>query len=205
MSRKRRAKVYVVWKGRRPGIYETWEQARAQVEGFPGARFKAYPNRAAAEAAWQVDSGQGSPAAWTLASAAVRTPAIAVDAAAPGPTGPAWYRGVVLYPDGRTEEVFRVGPLPGLTANAGEFLALVHALQWLQEQGLDWPVYSDSRIARGWLAQGRARTRHRPTAGPAARALAQAEAWLAQHGIPNPVLTWQTQAWGEIPADFGNK
>jgi len=81
----------------------------------------------------------------------------------------------------------------------------VHGLRWLQAQGLDWPIYSDSRIARGWLAQGRARTRHRPAAGPAAGALDEAEAWLALHGVPNPVEVWDTATWGENPADFGHK
>lgn len=201
----RRRKVYVVWKGRRPGVYDSWDEARAQVEGFADARYKAYPSRAAAEAAFRRGLSAGQPPAWALVPHGPRTPALAVDAAAPGPQGPATYRGVALYPDGRTQEVFRVGPLPGLTANAGEFLALVHALRWLTQQGLDWPVYTDSRIARGWLTQGRARTRHRPQRGPGAQALRQAEAWLARHGIPRAVLPWDTRAWGEIPADFGHK
>lgn len=34
--------AYVVFVGRIPGIYETWEECNAQVHGYPGARFKGY-------------------------------------------------------------------------------------------------------------------------------------------------------------------
>src|SRR5262245_37985102 len=51
MSKK--AKFYVVWKGRRTGIFTTWEQAKAQVDGFTGAQYKAFDTRAQAEAAFQ--------------------------------------------------------------------------------------------------------------------------------------------------------
>lgn len=36
-------KFYVVWRGREPGIYNTWEQCQAQVHGFPAAKFKSFP------------------------------------------------------------------------------------------------------------------------------------------------------------------
>ena len=33
----------------------------------------------------------------------------------------------------------------------------------------------------------------------------RAVAWLASNVITNPILTWDTPVWGEIPADFGRK
>ena len=33
----------------------------------------------------------------------------------------------------------------------------------------------------------------------------RAEKWLAANTYKNEILKWQTQAWGEIPADFGRK
>ncbi len=33
----------------------------------------------------------------------------------------------------------------------------------------------------------------------------RAEKWLAVNTITNPVLKWETEHWGEIPADFGRK
>ncbi len=43
-------KVYAVKKGRVPGIYETWEEARSQVDGFAGAVYKSFPSREEADA-----------------------------------------------------------------------------------------------------------------------------------------------------------
>ncbi len=43
-------KFYAVRKGRTNGIYESWDEARAQVEGFKGAEFKGFMTREDAEA-----------------------------------------------------------------------------------------------------------------------------------------------------------
>jgi ATP-dependent DNA helicase PIF1 len=45
-----KAKVYAVAAGRKPGLYETWEEARDQVASFPGAMFKGFPTVEEAEA-----------------------------------------------------------------------------------------------------------------------------------------------------------
>ena len=37
------------------------------------------------------------------------------------------------------------------------------------------------------------------------RLVAQADHWLQTHTFSNPILTWDTPRWGEIPADFGRK
>ena len=41
-------KFYAVRKGRHPGIYTTWSDCEAQVKGFPGAIYKAFPTKAQA-------------------------------------------------------------------------------------------------------------------------------------------------------------
>ena len=33
----------------------------------------------------------------------------------------------------------------------------------------------------------------------------RAENWLKENTFKNPILKWETKAWGEIPADFGRK
>ena len=38
----KKQKYYVVWKGRRTGIFNTWDEAAAQVNGFAGAQFKSF-------------------------------------------------------------------------------------------------------------------------------------------------------------------
>jgi ribonuclease HI len=35
--------------------------------------------------------------------------------------------------------------------------------------------------------------------------IARAEHWLQTHDFKNPIIKWDTQKWGEVPADFGRK
>ena len=41
----RKQKFYVVWKGRKPGIYTLWDDCEVQVKGFDGAQYKAFESR----------------------------------------------------------------------------------------------------------------------------------------------------------------
>ena len=43
-------KIYAVKKGRTPGIYMTWDDCKAQVDGFPGAEYKSFQDPADAAA-----------------------------------------------------------------------------------------------------------------------------------------------------------
>lgn len=45
-------KYYVVWVGKKPGIYMNWSECQLQVNGFEGAKFKAYESKAEAELAY---------------------------------------------------------------------------------------------------------------------------------------------------------
>lgn len=49
------AKYYVVWKGRKPGVYSNWASCAEQVMGFPNARYKGYTDRDEAYAAYRKD------------------------------------------------------------------------------------------------------------------------------------------------------
>ncbi len=46
-------KFYVVWQGRKPGIYTDWNQCKQQVEKFPGARYKSFLTFSEAQAAFK--------------------------------------------------------------------------------------------------------------------------------------------------------
>ena len=35
--------------------------------------------------------------------------------------------------------------------------------------------------------------------------IARAEKWLQENTYITPILKWETDVWGEIPADFGRK
>ena len=104
-------------------------------------------------------------------------------------------------------ELFHVGPLEQGTNNIGEFLALVHGLAYLQQQDSDIPIYSDSRNAILWIKQKKCKTKLAPNAAnaPIFDLIARAERWLHTHVYANAIIKWDTEKWGEIPADFGRK
>ena len=135
---------------------------------------------------------------------AVNANALAVDAACSGNPGPMEYRGIDL----RTgQEVFHFGPVHG-TNNIGEFLAIVHALALLKQQGLSMSIYSDSRNALLWVKARKCRTKlqRTPRTEQLFQLIERAERWLAQNDYSStPLLKWQTKEWGEVPADFGRK
>ena len=45
-------KFYVVWKGRKRGIFSSWKECSAQVSGYTDAQFMAFESRALAEQAF---------------------------------------------------------------------------------------------------------------------------------------------------------
>ena len=136
----RARKYYVVWEGRAPGIYDSWEEARLQVEGFPDAKYRSYDSQEEATRAFRGNAREEMALyrqmaarraeAVNYAAMNIRGDAIAVDGACSRNPGPTEYRGVSV---GTGRELFRVGP------------------------------------------------------------------------IRNPLLKWDTENWGEIPADFGRK
>ncbi len=129
---------------------------------------------------------------------------IAVDAASSGNPGRMEYRGV----DTQTGKLlFHQGPYQQGTNNVGEFLALVHGLAYLKKQGSDRAIYSDSRIAIGWVRKKKCGTKLAPHSSNKIlfELIARAETWLKSNTYKTPVLKWETKAWGEIPADFGRK
>lgn len=203
-------KYYVVWKGRKTGIFSNWEEAEAQVKGYEGAQYKSFGLLSEATEAFSRDyeTYRGSPSSrgrWKTASVKPVLPCICVDAACSGPPGPVEYRGISL-PDGR--EIFCKGPFPRGTNNIGEFLAIVHALTWLSKQDRKMPVYSDSQTAIAWVNTGEAKTKldHDAISAPLFALIHSAENWLAENKLEDDaVQKWDTDMWGEIPADFGRK
>ena len=130
--------------------------------------------------------------------------AIAVDAACSGNPGAMEYRGVYLA-DGK--EIFHYGPVHG-TNNIGEFLAIVHGLALLKQKGLDnMPIYSDSVNAQLWVRKHQCKTTlvRNDQTDKLYQMIERAEAWLRNNTYKNPIIKWQTDKWGEIPADFGRK
>ena len=114
------------------------------------------------------------------------------------------YRGVIA--DTGTQ-LFHRGPYEAGTNNIGEFLAIVLGLAYLKVNNLPWALYSDSKTAISWVRQKQCKTKIEWNAKN--RKLLEdvriAEKWLHENTWTTPIYKWDTEHWGEIPADFGRK
>ena len=209
-------KFYVVWQGRNPGIYSSWEACRKEVEGCNGAKFKGFPDQLSAETAFSEgpDEYWGKDVAPVIdiskAAEQPLSPAIAVDAACAGNPGKMEYQGVFV--DFGTQpatkvSLFKSPVFENGTNNIGEFLAIVHALAWQKQKHTQYPIYSDSVNAQLWVRQKKCKTKLQPNAKNEYlfQLIERAEKWLNENPIEVPILKWKTEIWSEIPADFGRK
>lgn len=217
-------KYYVVWQGREPGIYDSWHDCEKQVKGV-AAQFKSFESREEAEAAFKqpysasitskastsgkTDTGvlfvdeNGMTA---IKPGTVNPPvldALAVDAACSGNPGVMEYQGVYVA---SRKQLFHYRAEKG-TNNIGEFLALVHGLSYLKKHNLHQILYSDSVNAIGWVRQKQCKSKLPITADTAELwdYIHRAENWLRTNTYTTEIRKWDTDQWGEIPADFGRK
>ncbi len=205
----KKQKFYVVWKGMKPGIYDNWEDAKSQVFGFEGAQYKSFESMMEAQYAFKngfVASIKSSNQAPTITtSKTIDYNSISVDAASSGNPGRMEYQGVIT----KTKElIFHKGPFEYSTNNIGEFLALVHALAFLKQQGKDdVAIYTDSKTAITWVRNKAIKsTLERNHKNEDSFELVdRAVLWLQNNTYKNPIIKWETEVWGEIPADFGRK
>jgi ribonuclease HI len=174
MARKDAKKHYAVVKGRVPGIYTDWAEAKRHVIGYPGAVYKGFATEA--EARDFMDGG--APAA----RAPRRPPAAAdrdvsgrlviyTDGGAEGNPGPGGYGAVILGRDGPVE---LSGGFRRTTNNRMELMACIAALDYL-EAPTAVALHSDSAYvvngmelgwARGWRARGWVKGDGKPALNP---------------------------------------
>lgn len=207
-------KYYVIWKGKETGVFSSWDKVKKLVQGYEGAKYKSFLNKEEATKAskkkYSDYQGKGIPKK-TLSNAdkarygvPIKN-SLTVDAACSGNPGKMEYRGVLHH---NNQEVFKMGPFKNGTNNIGEFLALVHGISLLKKKGLhSLPIYSDSKIAMSWVKKKTCRTNIAFDASNSdlLTLIHRAEKWLKENSFRNPILKWETKAWGEIPADFGRK
>ena len=209
----KKQKFYVVWYGNPAGIFDSWKECQLSIKGVTGAQYKSFLTFAEAKKAYNKEYADfkgkntkkktltkeqlekiGDPNLYT----------ISVDAASSGNPGKMEYRGV----DTQThKQLFHQGPFLQGTNNVGEFLALVHGLAYLKQQKSDRNIYSDSKIAIGWVKKKKCNTKLKRTAKNKKifELVARAENWLKKNPYKTTIIKWETKAWGEIPADFGRK
>ena len=223
----KKQKYYVVWQGKKPGIYSDWDECRKQVQGVQGAQYKGFDSMAEAEAASRlpyssvvkvetgerrVESGKSlalviDENGITVVKPGTDNPpildALAVDAACSGNPGVMEYQGI--YIPTRTR-VFHYRAEKG-TNNIGEFLAIVHGLSYLKKHHLNQIIYSDSVNAISWVRQKVCKSKLVEDASTAELwdYIHRAENWLRTNSYTTEIRKWDTDHWGEIPADFGRK
>jgi ribonuclease HI len=221
MSKKQ--KYYVVWQGNTPGIYNNWEECKEQVVGVSAAQYKSFESREEAEAAFHrpYDEVKGHKVAshnkecivgvdengmTVVKPGCVDGPildSLAVDAACSGNPGVMEYQGVYVA---NRQQIFHYKAPVG-TNNIGEFLAIVHGLSYLKKHGLSQIIYSDSVNAINWVKRKECRTKLPLTEQTMElwNYIRRAEAWLQNNSYTTEIRKWDTDHWGEIPADFGRK
>lgn len=208
----KKQKYYVVWFGNPAGIFDSWKECKRSINGVAGAQYKSFETFAEAKKAFNKEYAdyKGKSTKKTLSKEQLKLIgepnlySIAVDAASSGNPGIMEYRGV----DTQTrKQLFHQGPFQQGTNNVGEFLALVHGLAFLKKHNSDRIIYSDSKIAIGWVKKKKCNTKLKWTEKNKTlfELVERAEEWLKKNSYITKIVKWETKAWGEIPADFGRK
>lgn len=211
---KTKKKYYTVWKGHHTGVFDSWDDCKAQIKDFKGAQYKSFSTFEAAKKAYKEGPKDYIGKSKTFKSELSETlltkigqpnlNSICVDAAVSGNPGKMEYRGV----DTKTrKQLFLQGPFEEGTNNIGEFLAIVHGLAYLKKHGSKKILYTDSKTAMSWVGQKKCNSKLKPSKQnkDLFDLVARAETWLKAHSYSTVIVKWETKAWGEIPADFGRK
>lgn len=158
-------KFYAIASGRKPGIYDNWPAAQAQVTGYPGAKFKGFPSRAEAEV-WMKNPTYFQSAAKNTRKArsyssdtSPKTGEVTIytDGGARYNPGPGGYGIVQVYNGARKE---RSGGYKMTTNNRMELKGCIVALRELEHRDKPVTLYSDSSyvvngIVKGWAKSWR--------------------------------------------------
>ncbi len=207
----KKKKYYAVWEGHETGVFDNWKDCERAIKGYPAAKYKSFENEAQAHAAlggnyWKhvVSKTSKSASANPSAGGGPVFESISVDAAYSSASKDMEYQGVYTKDK---NVIFKVGPLPKGTNNVGEFLALVHALALCKQRKIPLPIYTDSMTAMAWIRNKKAKTtlKEEPANEKLFDYIDRAENWLKNNTWNNKILKWDTENWGEIPADFGRK
>jgi ribonuclease HI len=158
-------KVYAVAKGRKPGIYNNWPAAQAQIEGFPGAIFKGFFTIKEAEE-WMKSPGfsksPSGPKSNKLSEPVNTSPksgevTIYTDGGSSGNPGPGGYGIVQVYGEERREIS---GGFRLTTNNRMELMGVIVALRNLEHKNVPVSIFTDSSyvvngITKGWAKSWR--------------------------------------------------
>ena len=203
-------KFYVVRKWKKIWIFDSRNECKESVNGFSDAKYKWFSSREEAELALQEQWEKYYETKNITKKEKIKNEnipffakGIAVDAACSGNPWKMEYRWIDLQ---TWEEIFHE-KFQIWTNNIGEFLAIVHWLIYLWND--ERVIYSDSKIAISWVNQWKCKTQINADKDlgfwRTLEAIERAENWLKENWIKHKILKWNTEAWWEIPADFGRK
>jgi len=211
---KKKKKYYTIWKGHKTGVFESWNDCKAQIKNYEGAQYKSFPTFDAAKKALNGNYfdfvGKNKSFSSNLSATDLKKiglpnyNSISVDAASSGNPGKMEYRGVDTK---SKKQLFIQGPFEQGTNNIGEFLAIVHGLAFLKKKDSNRMIYTDSRTAMSWVKKKTCNTKLERNAKNKAlfELVDRAVIWLKTNDFQTTIVKWETKAWGEIPADFGRK
>ena len=211
---KKKSKYYVVWKGHKAGIFESWDDCKAQIKDYKGAQYKSFTSFDAAKKAFKDGPkdyiGKSKTFKSELSDDQLRKigepnfNSISVDAASSGNPGKMEYRGVDTK---SKKQLFIQGPFEEGTNNIGEFLAIVHGLAFLKQKNSNRIIYTDSKTAMSWVRKKTCNSKLQRTDKNKSlfELVDRAVKWLNTNDYNTVIVKWETKAWGEIPADFGRK
>ncbi len=171
-------KYYAVARGRTPGIYTEWHEAKAQVDGFEGARYKGFPTRRDAEE-WMKNPGEyrgpvSSAKKSSRGTAGADNPepgrvSIYTDGGCINNPGPGGYGVVQIYGETRKE---LSGGFRLTTNNRMELMAAIAALRDLEYRDVPVTLFTDSSyvvngVNKGWAKKWRKNNWMKPDKQPA--------------------------------------
>jgi ribonuclease HI len=180
-------KFYAVASGRKPGIYEDWPAAQAQVMGYPGAVYKGFatreeakiwlknptPKKAVKKSHRTVSSSQKSqhtrPANGTL---------VFSDGGARNNPGPGGY-GILIVDGNKRREIS--GGFNHTTNNRMELMGCIIALRTLAGDNRPISLYTDSSYVVNGINKGWAKNWRR-------------KGWIKSDGKP----ALNAELWGEL-------
>lgn len=208
---------YLVFVGKNPGVYQSWDECVIQVHKYSGAKYKKVKANSL-EDAWRIFNKIKDPYLENINKAKNRHNSyvpreddiynnfLSVDGASNYKHFE--FRGV--WVDSK-EVAFASPKYEGGTSNIAEFLGLVEGCKFLIKEGLPINIYTDSLIAIGWFRKQRVRTK----AAEYGLMTPQIEFLLEESKVflqenesilkDAIILKWETKDWGEIPADYGRK
>lgn len=153
-------KYYAVKRGRKPGIYFNWPDAKAEIDGFQGAVYKGFLTLKDAEE-WLNSSASPlknkNTAQTDVTAPGEDTVIIYTDGGSLGNPGPGGYGAVILY---NSEKKEISGGVKKTTNNRMELMAVIAALNQLDHKDKQVTIYSDSSyvvngITKGWAKSWR--------------------------------------------------